>query len=297
MGARLLYALLKMHAWQKDSAYPGQERLGELMGVKVRMVQIYLKELTDAGLIDRKQRGGTKSNVYYIQPLNAIYCAGDTQSITGHKAQDIAGHDTQSITPEEYSGKNTQKKKTQVSSGATPQARAPRAAKRDMGRDIPPPDPAFDCKALWAAIEAHTGRKLLWSYAIETQAVKRIVRAYPAVTVAELIAFLAYLETVFPWSRDPTKQVTFSEGAKHFAGWYTGTQPTTLVEKGSTANGRAYESPGERREREWMESIASIYGTGAPAGDHRGATEHEPPAVPARSPAPRLISLDGRRVG
>jgi hypothetical protein len=68
-------------------------------------------------------------------------------------------------------------------------------------------------------------------------------------------------------------------------------------QKGSLSHGRTYESPGERKEREWMESIASIYGTGSPAGDHRGTTEHEPPAVPARTPQTRIISLDGRRVG
>ena len=67
-------------------------------------------------------------------------------------------------------------------------------------------------------------------------------------------------------------------------------------QKGST-HGRTYESPGERREREWMESIASIYGAQPAPGDHRGTPESQPPAVPARTPETRVISLNDRRVG
>lgn len=127
--ARFLYSLLKMYAWQKGSAYPGQETLAELMGVKVRMIQIYLKELIDKGLIERKQRGLTKSNLYIIKPLNAIYCASDTQSITGQKAQRITGQDAQSTTHEEDTGNKTQMKKREI---------APAQPLRDISLTVPP---------------------------------------------------------------------------------------------------------------------------------------------------------------
>ena len=111
--ARFLYTLLKMFAWQKGSAFPGQETLAELMGLKVRMVQIYLKELIDAGLVERKQRGLNKSNLYIILPLGAKYCVSDPQHITGQEVQSVTGQEVQPITHEEYAAKNTQTKKTQ----------------------------------------------------------------------------------------------------------------------------------------------------------------------------------------
>jgi hypothetical protein len=56
-GARLLYGLLKMHAWQADNAYPGQERLAGYLGVSTRQVRTYQAELEQAGLITVEQRG------------------------------------------------------------------------------------------------------------------------------------------------------------------------------------------------------------------------------------------------
>jgi len=238
-GARLLYGLLKMHAWQADNAYPGQDRLAGYLGVSTRQVRTYQAELERAGLITVEQRGLRQTNRYWIEDIPAAFLS-DRNSTSDQDRNSTSDKEDSVV-------KKTQPKKTQLSSVATQQApQAPSQAvtpKQDTVCGTPPLDPGFDFKGLWSAIEDHTGRKLLWNFATETQAVKRIVKAYPGVTFAELIAFLAYLETVFPWSQDPTKQATFSEGAKHFARWYTNGQPPTLRQKGRVTYERTYDDP------------------------------------------------------
>ena len=64
--ARLLYALLKMHAWQSAVALPGQVRLGALLGVHPRQVRRYLAELIAAGLVVVRRRGRNLTNEYYL---------------------------------------------------------------------------------------------------------------------------------------------------------------------------------------------------------------------------------------
>jgi DNA-binding transcriptional MocR family regulator len=72
MGARLSYAILLSYAWQEKSCFPGQKRMADELGVSVRTVREYLRELKSTGYIDWLQRGLNKTNVYYIldfQPL------------------------------------------------------------------------------------------------------------------------------------------------------------------------------------------------------------------------------------
>lgn len=68
-GSRLLYGLLKMYAWQAGSAYPGQDRLAEEMGVSTRQIRNYQTELVSAGLIRIEQRGLKQTNRYWIEPI------------------------------------------------------------------------------------------------------------------------------------------------------------------------------------------------------------------------------------
>lgn len=64
-GAKVVYALLSMYAEQNEHA-PDQKRLAQDANCTERSIRIYLNELRDAGLIDWKQRGLTKTNVYFL---------------------------------------------------------------------------------------------------------------------------------------------------------------------------------------------------------------------------------------
>jgi Helix-turn-helix domain len=66
VGAKLAYAMLLKYAWQDDACFPGQVKLAEDMGATDRSVRTYLKELEAAELLEIKQRGLGKTNLYRL---------------------------------------------------------------------------------------------------------------------------------------------------------------------------------------------------------------------------------------
>lgn len=66
VGAKLAYAMLLKYAWDNDACFPGQVRLGEDMGATDRSIRTYLKELEGAELLEIKQRGLGKTNLYRL---------------------------------------------------------------------------------------------------------------------------------------------------------------------------------------------------------------------------------------
>lgn len=66
VGAKLAYAMLLKYAWQDHACFPGQVKLAEDMGATDRSVRTYLKELETAELLEIKQRGLGKTNLYRL---------------------------------------------------------------------------------------------------------------------------------------------------------------------------------------------------------------------------------------
>jgi hypothetical protein len=69
--AKLSYALLLSYAWQKDSCFPGQERMAADLGVSDRYLRQALKELQEHNYISVERRGLNKTNVYTILSVQA----------------------------------------------------------------------------------------------------------------------------------------------------------------------------------------------------------------------------------
>src|SRR5690348_3693219 len=69
--AKLSYALLLSYAWQKDSCFPGQERMANDLGVSRQYLSKALKELQDHNYILVERRGLNKTNVYTILSVQA----------------------------------------------------------------------------------------------------------------------------------------------------------------------------------------------------------------------------------
>ena len=67
--AKAVYALLLDYAWDKDYTFPGQETMAEDLDVSVDTIQRAIKELKEYSLIDYKQTGMNRPNIYYIEPL------------------------------------------------------------------------------------------------------------------------------------------------------------------------------------------------------------------------------------
>lgn len=74
VGAKLAYAMLLKYAWGDDACFPGQVKLADDMGATDRSVRTYLKELESVALLEIKQRGLGKTNLYRlhltVQPKN-----------------------------------------------------------------------------------------------------------------------------------------------------------------------------------------------------------------------------------
>ena len=66
VGAKLAYAMLLKYAWDNDACFPGQVTLAKDMGAAERSVRTYLKELEKVELLEIKQRGLGKTNLYRL---------------------------------------------------------------------------------------------------------------------------------------------------------------------------------------------------------------------------------------
>ncbi len=66
IGAKLTYAMFLKYAWEKDCAFPGQEKLAAHMGISSSRVSEYVKELKELGLVEITRRGLGKTNLYKL---------------------------------------------------------------------------------------------------------------------------------------------------------------------------------------------------------------------------------------
>ncbi len=66
VGAKLAYAMLLKYAWGDNACFPGQLKLAKDMGAGERSVRTYLKELESTGMLEIKQRGLGKTNLYRL---------------------------------------------------------------------------------------------------------------------------------------------------------------------------------------------------------------------------------------
>ena len=65
-GAKLAYSGLLSYAWNKDNCFPGQDKLGDDIGVTRQTVNEYIRELRTKGFIRVTRRGQGRSNLYEL---------------------------------------------------------------------------------------------------------------------------------------------------------------------------------------------------------------------------------------
>ncbi len=69
MGAKMAYAALLSYAWQNDYCCPGQQRLGDDIGVTRQTANEYLQELNAKKFIRITRKGQGRPNVYELRVL------------------------------------------------------------------------------------------------------------------------------------------------------------------------------------------------------------------------------------
>jgi hypothetical protein len=87
VGAKLAYAMLLKYAWDNDACFPGQLKLAEDMGAAERSVRTYLKELESFGMLEIKQRGLGKTNLYRLHLTIDKFCRSRTAMIAASERQ------------------------------------------------------------------------------------------------------------------------------------------------------------------------------------------------------------------
>ena len=96
------------YAWQEGSSFSSQERMAREVGVSIRSVRNYIRELEDHGLLIVKQRGHGQTNRYFLPKYGpAKFADQDRSNLAGQDGQDLPPKSTQKklYTPR----KNTEK--------------------------------------------------------------------------------------------------------------------------------------------------------------------------------------------
>jgi hypothetical protein len=88
-GAKLTWIGLALYAHQRDEAWPGQERLADVIGFSERSVRTYIGELQSVGLLDVLRRGLGMTNLYRLHvPVGAAAAAAqERHQLPGKKTK------------------------------------------------------------------------------------------------------------------------------------------------------------------------------------------------------------------
>jgi hypothetical protein len=105
----------------------------------------------------------------------------------------------------------------------------------------PKPDPVGDYRTVFDAIATHFNvPRLPWNFGREAKAVNLLLKAQPRAAPADFVAFLDYLQSVWPWSAEPTRLPKFSDAqaADHWPQWWALGRPTN-ANRVVSRNGKA----------------------------------------------------------
>lgn len=69
LGARVLYGVMMLYAWQTGQCWPTQATIADRLGCSERQVRTFIKELADCGYVLVHQRGLNRPNVYEMVAL------------------------------------------------------------------------------------------------------------------------------------------------------------------------------------------------------------------------------------
>jgi len=84
------------YAWQEGSYFSSQERMAREVGVSMRSVRNYIRELEDHGLLIVKQRGHGQTNRYFLPKYGpAKFADQDRSNLAGQDGQDLPPKSTQ----------------------------------------------------------------------------------------------------------------------------------------------------------------------------------------------------------
>ena len=66
-NAKVVYSMLLSYAWNNSYVFPGQERMGDDVGLSQPTIARAVKELEDQGWLEIQRRGQGKTNIYVLK--------------------------------------------------------------------------------------------------------------------------------------------------------------------------------------------------------------------------------------
>jgi biotin operon repressor len=117
LGARMTLISLMSFAWKGDP-FPGQKKLGEMLGVTDRTIRDYLSELRGLEFLSVTQRGHGRTNIYRISSRRVLGAAEESSNGNGLDRKHSSGHDRK-----QGSAKEDEVKKTKELPAAAPRER------------------------------------------------------------------------------------------------------------------------------------------------------------------------------
>lgn len=100
-NAQLVYLHLLKFSWGKGSCYPGHQKLAEKLKLSRRSIIRALQELKVKRLIDWKQRGLNKTNIYIILDLSHAY-SDEITDVTPVSIPEVTPMSQQDVPPMAY---------------------------------------------------------------------------------------------------------------------------------------------------------------------------------------------------
>jgi hypothetical protein len=100
-NAQLVYLHLLKFSWGKGSCYPGHQKLAEKLKLSRRSIIRALQELKAKRLIDWKQRGLNKTNIYIILDLSHAY-SDEITDVTPVSIPEVTPMSQQDVPPMAY---------------------------------------------------------------------------------------------------------------------------------------------------------------------------------------------------
>lgn len=91
--AKILYALLRLYARQKERCWPGQERLADHLGTSTRHVRTLLNDLKAVRLIDWERPDHNHTNVYWIEPIDQSTLVAERNSSSADHRNSSSAHE------------------------------------------------------------------------------------------------------------------------------------------------------------------------------------------------------------
>ena len=66
-NAKVVYSMLLSYAWNNDRVFPGQERMGNDLGMSTPTISRAIHELEGKDLLEIERRGQGKTNIYALK--------------------------------------------------------------------------------------------------------------------------------------------------------------------------------------------------------------------------------------